>query len=309
VNGDGMTDAMAFKTDSRELSAVLLQSDGSYVRETVGRQTDPQMRPVGYGDVDNDGQADVLWRNNVSGDNEIWLMRDTSMMVLSLPNQPVDWKLMSFRDWNNDGRADVLWHKFSTGETSIWTLSGNGRGTVLAVDPAPADMSLAGAADLNKDGRPDLIWHDRKTRAVEGWLMSGATPTATFTLPDAPKNAQLAGVGDLDADGDDDLVWLSSKDGKRVVRAWFVNGMQAPQQGVALALSSKRKFRGVLDMNSDGHLDIVTAKGGAFTAFTIAPTAMAAASKAEKPVETQWTYMAIPVSGIKSDNWAFLIAE
>ncbi len=180
---------------------------------------------------------------------------------------------------------------------------------MFAVDPAPADMFLAGAADLNKDGRPDLIWHDPRTRAVEGWLMNGATPTATFTLPDAPKSAQLAGTADLDADGDDDLVWLSTKGGKRTLHAWFVNGMAAPQQGIALALSSKRKFRGVLDMNSDGRADLVTAKGGTFTAFTIAPSAMAAAAKADAPVETQWTYTALPVGGIKSDSWAFLIAE
>ena len=305
VDGDGVADALAFNSSTGELSVLLVRSNGTRVWQVIGTPSDSGMRPAGYADVDGDGQGDLLWRNAGLGTNELWLMNGTNYSVVALPSQASSWGVAAFRDFSGDGRADLLFHAASAGSSELWTLTGAGRSGVLAVDPAPASMRLAAVADLDGDGAPDLVGHDLASGALEAWQMNGAVPTAVFSLPNAPVAASIAGVGDFDADGQEDLAWLVSTKKKRSAHVWFMNGMQAPQQGVAVKLKKKSLLRGVVDVNSNGRDDLVFVGKQGFTAYSVAPTGTPDANG-----EMQWSAQAIPLPEVPSSKlWYFLVLQ
>jgi hypothetical protein len=307
VDGDGMTDSLAFNQRTGQLSALLLHSDGTREWQPLGSPSDAKMRPMGYADVDGDGQADVLWRNPRSGANELWRMSGTSYSVVSLPDQPRSHEVAAFRDFSGDGLADVLFHEPSSGDSEVWTLTGAGRSAVLAIDPAPADMTLAAVADLDGDAAPDLVWQDSRSGALEAWRMNGTSPVAVFSLPDAPTTrSRVVGSGDFDGDGAEDLVWYARFGKKRrEAHLWFMDGMNAPSAGVVMRVGKKVRMRGVVDMNNDGRADLVVVRRRGFTAYSVSPTGSADFSGAMK-----WDTQALDLAEIPaSKRWYFLVLQ
>ena len=300
LNGDGLTDALAYHTGSGMLSVLLVNRDGTHTWQTIDSPSDPSMRPVGYADVDKDGQADLLWRSAGTGANEIWRMNGASFSVVTLPDQPARFRVAAFRDFSGDGRADALFHDAAAGTSELWTLNGAGQASVLAVDPAPAGMTLAAVADVDGNAAPDLVWQDRETAALEAWRMAGANPMTVFSLPDAPPGALVAGVGDLNGDGAEDLVWSS----RRLVHVWFMDGMQAPSEGIALS-GKKLRVHGVVDVNSDGRAEILIARKKGFLAYAVneahAPGAQG---------KMKWPTHAIALGAVSAaKSWFFLVLE
>jgi hypothetical protein len=303
LNGDGTSDALAFNAKTGEISALLVHSDGSRTWQTVA--TAPKgMKPVGYADVDGDGQADVFWRG-ANGDDALWLMNGSSYTEVAIPNQAPRFRVRAFRDFNGDGAADVFFHDASHGESEVWTLGAAGRKNVLPVDPAPSGALLAAVADVDGDGSPDLVWQVPKTRAIDVWRMAGVTPAAAFTLPDAPNGAVCDGAGDIDGDGDDDLVWRVNANGSRRLDVWFVDGMNAPAMGIAVRSIKKSLVRGVVDVTADGRADLVLAKKTGFTAILVGASGVQNAAG-----EMEWTTQMINLDEVPATKrWNFLVLE
>lgn len=300
-----MTDALAYHSATGEVSALLLHADGTRTFQPIGSPSDSGMRPVGYADIDGDEQADLFWRNAMSGANEIWLMNGTSFTVLALPSHPASSALVALRDFTGDGRADALFANPASGASEIWELDGDGQAAVVALDAAPAGMVLAGAADVDGDASPDLIWHDTTSDAVEGWRMDGTDAVAVFSLPAAPNNASLTGVGDFDGDGMDDLAWYNRANGRRFVRVWFMNGMNAPAMGIARRFGKKLTVRGVIDADSDGRADLALRRKSGVTAYTVD-----SAGTMNDDGEMVWTTTAITLDEMPtSKRWYFLVLE
>jgi hypothetical protein len=160
-------------------------------------------------------------------------------------------------------------------------------------------------ADLDGDGAPDLVWLARKGGAIEAWRMSGATPVAAFSLPNAPAKGAPAGSGDLDGDGDDDLVWRARHGKTRTLDVWFVDGMNAPAQGIAVAGGKKALVRGIVDVTSDGQAEIVLVTKQGFSAVSVDPTGSQNASG-----DMQWNTQTQSLSEVPaSKRWNFLVLE
>lgn len=300
-----MSDALAYNSDNGQLSVLLVQANGSRTWRSIGAAPKSGMRPVGYADVDRDGQGDVLWRNAANGENQLWLMRGESFSAVALPTQSPRFNVKAFRDFNDDGAADAFFQDVVSGASEVWTLSAAGRTSVLTVDPAPSGSALAAIADVDGDLAPDLIWQDRETGALEGWLMNGATPAAVFSLPDAPAGGVCQGAGDLDGDGDDDLVWRVRKDGSRTIQAWFMDGMNAPARGVASQIKKKTHVRGVVDVTSDGRAEIVLVGKSGFRALSVD-----ANGSQNTAGEMQWNAQPIALDEVPaSKRWNFLVLE
>ncbi len=305
VDGDGLTDTLAFNSQTGEVSALLLKADGTRAWQKIGRPADSGMQPVGYAEVDGDGQGDLMWRNPSTGTNEVWRMSGASYAVVALPNQPAQFRVKAFRDFTGDGRADALFHDATTGSSEIWKLTGAGRTNVFAIDPAPAGASLAAVADVDRDGGPDLVWHDFVTGELEGWLMDGADPVAVFSLPNAPAGGIVMGSGDLDGDAADDLVWSVQRKGHRSVNVWFMDGVGTPDQGVAVRVGKKARVRGVVDVNNDGRDDLVLLKKGQIRAYRVDPTGTQNAGG-----ETVWPSQSISLGKVPAaKRWYFLVLE
>ncbi len=257
IDGDGRSDMLVHDGKTKELSALLLQEDGSRVSQLVGEQTG-KLAAVGWADADGDGEADVLWRDAKSGHNELWMLDGTVFTRRSLPDQPTGWSVAAFRDLDRDGIADVLWHDATSRQSEVWWLDGTGVASVQSVEAGPANGVLVAVADFDGDGFPDLVWRDAQTGAVEGWQMRDAEPIGIVVLPSVAAKDSVAGVGDLDGDGKEDLVWLSARGKKKyVLVAWFMRGVEHPEVGVALALDGQ-SLAAVLDADSDGQAEILT---------------------------------------------------
>jgi hypothetical protein len=47
------------------------------------------------GDFNGDGKADILWRNNSTGQVEVWLMNGTTTLSHGFPGTPTtDWQIV-----------------------------------------------------------------------------------------------------------------------------------------------------------------------------------------------------------------------
>jgi hypothetical protein len=103
--------------------------------------SDTNWRLRGTADFDGDGQADVLWQHETTGQPVVAVMRDGVVATTVQLNSPGvgDWKIMAIGDTNMDGHADLIFRNAVTGGVAIWlmnrtTLSGGA--LVGTVDPA-----------------------------------------------------------------------------------------------------------------------------------------------------------------------------
>jgi hypothetical protein len=81
---------------------------------------------AGAGDFDGDGKADILWRNQTSGQNSIWFMNGAAMTSGPLITAMADmgWSIAGTGDFDGDGKADILWRNTATGQDAIWFMNG-----------------------------------------------------------------------------------------------------------------------------------------------------------------------------------------
>ena len=80
---------------------------------------------VGLNDIDNDGKCDILWRNLVTGKNQVWFMsgaltRAQSGLLPQLSN--LVWQSVGLRDFDQD--SAILWRHLTKGKNKVWFMDG-----------------------------------------------------------------------------------------------------------------------------------------------------------------------------------------
>ena len=77
--------------------------------------------PVGA-DFDSDRKADLVWRNTETGENVVWRLDGTTLVVSEslLTVSDRNWRMGGTGDFNNDGETDITWRNQSTGATAVW---------------------------------------------------------------------------------------------------------------------------------------------------------------------------------------------
>jgi hypothetical protein len=223
---------------------------------------------AGTGDFNNDGRADLIWRNLATGANIVWYMNGASLSTtVSIdPLADVGWKIGGGQseytmpligDTINGTKPDIVWRNIQTGENKIWHTNGSNR-TEQAL-PAETDLTwtIVGRGDFNNDGKPDILWRNTTTGENRIWLMDVATPTATVNLTTvADVNMKIAGVGDFNSDGKPDIVWRNYTTGANSV--WYMDGVRKMGDGTMQPVSDTNwKIVGVGDFNNDGRPDIL----------------------------------------------------
>jgi len=169
--------------------------------------SDPNWKIVESGDFNNDNISDLLWRNDSTGQNAIWLMKndpnngpslDTSYFLNDVND--LNWKIEGVADFNQDGNDDILWRNYSTGENAVWLMEQesslgaevvdntgltvtwrqrNSDGSIQTPRNAGSGVFLApnqdlawdieGVADYTKDGTPDILWRNYGTGENAIW--------------------------------------------------------------------------------------------------------------------------------------------
>jgi hypothetical protein len=87
---------------------------------------DTAWRIAGLGDFNDDDKVDILWRNYVTGYNQVWYMDGATRIgiVDLMENTVLTWQIAGTGDFNQDGKIDILWRRYADGMNMIWYMDG-----------------------------------------------------------------------------------------------------------------------------------------------------------------------------------------
>jgi hypothetical protein len=106
-----------------DLSQFLYRELGPY---PIYAERNINWKIVGTGDFDGDGRADILYRNDTTGQVYILLMDGPTIanrgFVYTEPN--LDWKIVAVGDYDGDGKADILYRNDKTGQVYMLLMDG-----------------------------------------------------------------------------------------------------------------------------------------------------------------------------------------
>src|SRR6266850_1521634 len=129
-------------------------------------------------DFDGDGRADILWRNQATGENYIYFMDGKVVIAEGYIRTVSDlnWKIVGVGDLDGNGRSDILWRNSSTGENYAYLMNGttfSSEGYIRAVPDL--NWKVVGIGDFDGDGRSDILWRNSSTGENYIYPMQGLT--------------------------------------------------------------------------------------------------------------------------------------
>jgi hypothetical protein len=217
-------------------------------------------------DFNNDGNADILWRDVTTGDVAVWTMNGAgAISSISLIGQGIDttnWEVVGTGDFNNDGNTDILWRDVTTGGVAVWTMNGAGAITSISLIGQGVDTTnweVVGTGDFNNDGNTDILWRDVTTGQVAVWYMNGAGVISNTSMisQGIDTNWEIVGTGDFNNDGNMDILWRDKINGD--VAVWYMNGagVVSTISMIAQGVDTIWEIVGAGDFNNDGNTDIL----------------------------------------------------
>jgi hypothetical protein len=216
---------------------------------------------VGNGDYDGDGFADVLLREESTGNLHLWLIRDGAVAAeVAMAESPaVDWEVAGSADYDGDGRDDILLRNRGVGRLEIWRLDGTEIvGVTELDDPFGEGSEVVGTGDYDGDDRADILWQSGADLTI--WLLGGTSEALEVALSVPSASWEVVGTGDYDGDGQSDILECDRDTGRLVV-ALVVNGEVIHREHLD---SRDYKWRQVVssgDYDGDGRTDILLGYG------------------------------------------------
>ncbi len=228
----------------------------------------------GVGDFNGDRKTDILWRNQETGDNKIWLMDGTEftedIAIAALPD--LDWKAIAASDFNGDRKVDILWRNQKTGDNKIWLMDGTKFTEDITIGSLKdVDWEMRGVGDFNRDKKTDILWRNQKTGDNKVWLMDGTKfIEETIITPNLTDlNWTILGSGNFNNDNNSDLLWRNSVTKQNAI--WLMDGTNVPnpeENGVYIKGIVDPEWEvpnaeeiwemvGAGDFNNDDHSDIL----------------------------------------------------
>ncbi len=277
VNGDGWVDVVASNRGDASLQVCWWQNPGdaggTWPRRTVATGEDfTQSRSVEVGDLDGDGDADIVvagiattmsyitWYENADGDGTAWNSWDVTRWYVTFFEGPHDTVIV---DINRDGRPDVAAVAYDEDEVAWF----ENDGTIHNDDCWPMHTVATNfdgavcvaAADMDDDGDSDIIagayrdgyvrWFENRVNQALSWV----SHDISFSL-DGVYTVQPV---DMDLDGDLDVL-AAGRDADRVIwyeRAtaslWLAREIDGAFDGARSAVAA--------DFDDDGDLDVIAA--------------------------------------------------
>lgn len=178
--------------------------------------------PGAANDFNNDGEADIFWRNHADGRNYLWYMTGpTPAASVMLPTvSDTSWSIGAVSDFNDDGMQDLLWRNTSSGANAVWIMDGISLSSVLPF-PAVADTSweIGDAADIDGDGFTDILWRNYGTGMNYIWYLDNSPSViGSAVVPMvADTSWRIMGLADFNSDIAVDILWRHDTTGENVV--------------------------------------------------------------------------------------------
>ena len=163
---------------------------------------------VGVGDVDGDGQPEIVAHGYDSSQVAIWQLNGNAATETPIEG-PVatEWVLAAIGDVDGDGTEDLIW-QHENGQVHYWKMSGGNRVNGIDIDaPVSSEWTIVGAGNFAGGPEDDIVWQHDKGQ-VHIWVMAGGTRQSGSDIVTADQaNGELFDtVCDLNADGRDDVV-------------------------------------------------------------------------------------------------------
>jgi hypothetical protein len=199
---------------------------------------------AGSGDFNGDGWWDVLWRNELGGQNMVWLMSKSASVAgsVAIQSEPdLNRQIAGTGDFNHDGKIDIMWHDRKTGQKSVWLMDGtNYVSSDLVRAQANPDVVACAVGDFDGDGNPDIVVRHiadgpgYTSGEVAIWLMNSLTIREGLILPGRQPDLdwQVVGTGDFNRDGHIDILWRHATIGLNLV--YFMNRSKFLRQDLLL---------------------------------------------------------------------------
>ncbi len=238
-NRDGWVDLLWSNKQTGALYTWFLKSgvmtSGSYF--TPGGISDRSWQVEAVGDLDGDGDTDLVWRNRRTGALGAWLLdgtaqvRSVAIPAVSFPRGgPLDWEIRGLADFNGDRKPDIAWRNVDGAYMCVTLMNGTTPvSSTLTWPQRPSSSDFAwqiGAlADLNGDGKTDVVWNNRSTGELKVWFMNGTTGSSygsTSPGNTGDSDLRLLGAADYNNDGKPDLFFENRT--TQAMQVWLMSG-------------------------------------------------------------------------------------
>jgi hypothetical protein len=230
-----------------------------------------------------DYQADLIWRDSVTGNNVYWLMNGRNFVtngnLWSVAD--VNWEMRAVGDFDGNNQPDLIWQNKSNGQVAAWLYASGLSviGSPTFATETDTNWKIVGAGDMDRDGQTDLVWRNPATGALRIWHMKWDVATQALSKRDSvtigvvgPTAASLwevAGVADMNGDTYPDLIWRQYASPFSLA-AWFLTDatvIATPYMTPATNVDPAWRIVAVADIGDDngvrdGHPDLVWQRDG-----------------------------------------------
>ncbi len=172
------------------------------------------------GDLNNDGQDDVLLRNLISGQNLLWEMTPFGEAIAAerLIGRDVadpNWSLSGTGDFNNDGKTDIVLRNETADQIVAWYMNSDGTiqsESLVGRGFGDNNWKIEATADFNSDGQTDILLNNALSGQTLLWTMNGSNIASEALLGRtvADQNWKIEGAKDFNNDGITDVFWRHS---------------------------------------------------------------------------------------------------
>ena len=164
LTGDGFTDLVWRNGITGANFIWSLDAAGNFLNQIdLPPVLDTNWKIGGTGDFNADGNTDIVFRNQASGENVVWIMSGTTLAGIEFLPPVVDpsWEIQATGDFDLDGRPDIVFRNQVSGDNVVWFMNGT---TFAGLEFLPSvtdtNWRIRGTGDFNRDGQTDIFWHN-----------------------------------------------------------------------------------------------------------------------------------------------------
>lgn len=203
------------------------------------------------------GQADIWWHKESTGENALWFMNGTAKLSETMLSVQSYWDLGCLADFNNDEEPDVAWHDPASGATVIQYMVDIAPAGETSSVTVPSPWRIAGCADFDRDNIMDIFWNNPDTgRNGVTYLDSDGQLDGDYGFyNEMSAEWQPRGVADFNGDDHADVVFRNPDTGEVVIVIFY--NLAAQGTFTVTTIATEWDIKGVGDFNNDDYNDLL----------------------------------------------------